>query len=1123
MRLPSPRFITRATIAMPIAVVLLVALPCAAETTAVAVFNFHMTSDTPEWVWLEKGLADRVTTDLFQSRVVDLMARDRMQELAEKMTWVPEMMEDPKQLKRIGYKTGYVISGAYTVQDDKLTITAQVVNFETTKEVFRRQVSGPAAEALDLVRQLSAELLAWLTHKTPEEVKGDLPAWTRSIPAAKALYEGVDLYDQGRYAEGWLSFRRAAKEDPGYTEAQYWVGKMYYFMNRYDHARREFEAFVYRDQTHPRIGDAIKEYADTYEKTDTPPEVLLSLYGKLTEKYGGITETDEIRIGGYYYGDGGPPAAWLTMRRALLFEHIERYKESVETLTRYANTEKGRSADWNLAENTLRRIMREHHAWTGDTFSRNELGMFYFTSWEKVALFREGSCEAFPERLSRRAVVLGSPTRGEYFRASDSFVVAAPAGLVFTKLTFYPQTKASSGTFGVTLTKDIHDDVGESEADLTDATQHGITFDNLPLCGILRARCQARTDAPAEYKSHLLRNVRITAEFAGVEEHGVIEILGTNAASIRTDVDGHFARMGPGLIGLVPPGEHVLRFYTQDTVQPLSEVQTTVTVEVGKKVKVNASMPWKKESSWASFSCPLAVGGDYENYFRTYNARFAQETAHAVHADSDGIWVVWPYGYDLWSSWSKDGVAFSPARRLELPVSSAWVEMKPQLFRDETGRFILAFCSTRGMRHGEDGYICWSRDFEHWSAPCRMPAYGPMTLDDGGQLVMLSGWATTTVWTSRDGLQWKRTAGPQNPERRMEPYRVFQNKSGTYDLFLIESQRSGFLRPDSPPHRLLLYNSSDCVTWSEPVEAAAYRQRDDWFICNVVPYKDSYVAVLGAKDAKKDYPYLQPIYRKDDGAWHRLPKVPDVVNGLRTVAYDDHWGYVITWKVAQGYEWCPHPEAGPFVTRGPDMKFLFSGDPDDPEIAVEFETPEQFLANWRESDYNHMPALQYAAFRNRKDVAQILLDRGTDVNCRNSWGKTALHEAVGNTIEYTGVVELLIQRGADIDAQDDEGETPLHVAARQGTLIMCKLLIGNKANVMATDNLGRTPLHKAASEGNADVVEYLLANGAQVNAKDREGITPLKRALIEKTRPIMADSQPMKRAIELLKEHGGHE
>jgi len=206
--------------------VLLAAEPCAAGLPRVAVFNFRMKSDTPEWLWLEKGLADRITTDLFRDRSLNLLDRDRMQRIAEKMRWVPEMMEDRDSMPRLGrFRARYLVSGTYEVADETLTITAQVVKFDTAREVARRTVRGPAEESLGLVRRLSAELLAWFTKREPEAVLEEMPAWTRSIPAAQALYEGVDLYDQGRYAEGWLKFRQASREDPGYTEARYWSGR----------------------------------------------------------------------------------------------------------------------------------------------------------------------------------------------------------------------------------------------------------------------------------------------------------------------------------------------------------------------------------------------------------------------------------------------------------------------------------------------------------------------------------------------------------------------------------------------------------------------------------------------------------------------------------------------------------------------------------------------------------------------------------------------------------------------------------------------------------------------------------------------------------------------------------
>ena len=57
------------------AAVALFAAPPVAGTN-VAVFNFQMKSKTPDWIWLEKGLADRITTDFSRSRKITVTARD---------------------------------------------------------------------------------------------------------------------------------------------------------------------------------------------------------------------------------------------------------------------------------------------------------------------------------------------------------------------------------------------------------------------------------------------------------------------------------------------------------------------------------------------------------------------------------------------------------------------------------------------------------------------------------------------------------------------------------------------------------------------------------------------------------------------------------------------------------------------------------------------------------------------------------------------------------------------------------------------------------------------------------------------------------------------------------------
>jgi ankyrin repeat protein len=62
-------------------------------------------------------------------------------------------------------------------------------------------------------------------------------------------------------------------------------------------------------------------------------------------------------------------------------------------------------------------------------------------------------------------------------------------------------------------------------------------------------------------------------------------------------------------------------------------------------------------------------------------------------------------------------------------------------------------------------------------------------------------------------------------------------------------------------------------------------------------------------------------------------------------------------------------------------------------------------------------------FTTTKEIAELLIGNGADVNAKNDGGFTPLHgEAVGGSKE---VGELLIAKGADVNAKMEDGDTPL--------------------------------------------------------------------------------------------------
>ncbi|XP_067875797.1 protein phosphatase 1 regulatory subunit 12C-like isoform X2 [Heterodontus francisci] len=204
---------------------------------------------------------------------------------------------------------------------------------------------------------------------------------------------------------------------------------------------------------------------------------------------------------------------------------------------------------------------------------------------------------------------------------------------------------------------------------------------------------------------------------------------------------------------------------------------------------------------------------------------------------------------------------------------------------------------------------------------------------------------------------------------------------------------------------------------------------------------------------------------------------------------------------------------------------------------VRFEAAAEFLAACASGD--------------SKD-AEEMLRGGADVNCANTDGISALHQACID--ENLEMVEFLLAHNANVDQSDNEGWTPLHVAASCGYSEIVECLINHGANIAAVNSDGQLPIdlaeedymetllqdnitkqgidvesarreeedlmlqharqwlnsgkieevshpksganavHVAAAKGYIEVMRLLLQAGFSVHARDKDGWTPLHAA-----------------------------
>ncbi|MEG5174874.1 ankyrin repeat domain-containing protein [Microcoleus sp. B3-D7] len=136
-------------------------------------------------------------------------------------------------------------------------------------------------------------------------------------------------------------------------------------------------------------------------------------------------------------------------------------------------------------------------------------------------------------------------------------------------------------------------------------------------------------------------------------------------------------------------------------------------------------------------------------------------------------------------------------------------------------------------------------------------------------------------------------------------------------------------------------------------------------------------------------------------------------------------------------------------------------------------------------------------FAGSKEVAELLIAKGADVNAKGTHGGTPLHIAA--IFDRIKVAQTLIAKGADINARTGSqyfNRTPLFFARSPE---MAKLLIAKGADVNAKNKNGLTPLHTARSKA---IAKILLAAGAKINIKEDNARNGKSTALLHNAAKI---------------------
>ena len=107
-----------------------------------------------------------------------------------------------------------------------------------------------------------------------------------------------------------------------------------------------------------------------------------------------------------------------------------------------------------------------------------------------------------------------------------------------------------------------------------------------------------------------------------------------------------------------------------------------------------------------------------------------------------------------------------------------------------------------------------------------------------------------------------------------------------------------------------------------------------------------------------------------------------------------------------------------------------------------------------------------------KELAELFILNGVDINYTNNYGETALHLACNNNRKE--IIKILLSNGIDINHTTNKGYTALFYACKNTQPESVQLLIDAGANIYATDDFDGLYCTKPAGIIKKRWLNYLL-------------------------------------------------
>jgi tetratricopeptide (TPR) repeat protein len=288
--------------------------PTSPTTIVILPFSVRGTS---EFVWLEKGLVDLMSTSLTgagEMRCVDPRAILSYAKQKQQEEFDPE--SGRAAARRFG--AGLYILGSIIEAGKKLRINASLYDTnDISKSVLQATVEGD--QIFELVDDLSAQLIAGASPLKSSRLMQIRGLTTNSLPALKAYLEGLREDRAGHFSSAVEWHRRATEEDPTFALAWARLAEVLY---GWLFLPEEAEEALNKAWEHiDRLSGRDRLYLQAFrEALEGDGETAAQKYQEVVTKY--PDDVDAWFFLGTWSGHWAPIYGWSTSESRIPFQRV---------------------------------------------------------------------------------------------------------------------------------------------------------------------------------------------------------------------------------------------------------------------------------------------------------------------------------------------------------------------------------------------------------------------------------------------------------------------------------------------------------------------------------------------------------------------------------------------------------------------------------------------------------------------------------------------------------------------------------------------------------------------------------------------------------------------------------